>query len=98
MPEAHQLKTPHKKNNNSNNSNNKEKMITMMIIVKFLSISTKMDNPNGFVLNSLSPNKTQKSQELGSSTTMITKEPIDSEKEAQALPTQVLKSTVLRKP
>lgn len=69
-----------------------------MITAKYPFISTKMDNPNGSVLNFSSLSKTLKSQVSDSSTIMIMKELIDIKKEAQAPPMQVLKSTALRKP
>lgn len=70
----------------------------MMTTVRSQSTLTKMDNPNGFVLSSLSLNRTQKLPVSDSSQVMRLKEPIDSKKEVPALPMQALRFTVLSKP
>lgn len=69
----------------------------MMTTVKYQSISTKTDNPNGSVQSSSSLNKTQKSLASDSQTTTKLKELTGTEKEAQAPLTQVLKSTASRR-
>ncbi len=83
--------------NQIKNNHKRAKMISMMITVKSQSMLTKMDNLNGFVLSSLSQNKTQKLPVSDLSQLMRPKELIDSEKEVQALLMQALKFTVLRK-
>lgn len=96
MPEIHHLMMPHKKKINNNHLKNKT--ISTMTTAKFPSILTRMVNQNGSALNFSSPNKLQKSLVSDSSVIMKTKEQTDSKKETQAVPTQVHKFTVLRKP
>lgn len=91
-PEAHLLIKLLKIKTNNKNKNK----ISTTIIVKSQSTSTKTDNQNGFVLNSSSLNKTQKSQVSDSLETMKTKELTDSRKETQALLTQDLRFTALK--
>ena len=69
----------------------------MKTTAKSQSTLTRMVNPSGSALSSSSQNKTQKSPVSDLSTVTILKELIDSEKEPQALPTQVQKFTVWKR-
>lgn len=94
MPEAHQLTNNQKKDNKTLKNKNRTSMTTT---AKSQSISTKMANPNGCVLSSLSLNKTQKSLESDFSRTTTMKNQTDLKKETPPLPTPDLKSTVWKK-
>ena len=68
---------------NNNNNLKKERITSMMITAKFLSISIKMVQLNGCVLNSLSLSKTVKLQELDLLRIIKMKKPTDSKKETR---------------
>ena len=82
---THVIHPPNKINLKINNNNNlkKERITSMMITAKFLSMSIKMVQLNGCVLNSLSLSKTVKLQELDLLRIIKMKKPTDSKKETR---------------
>lgn len=95
-PAALLLTKPQRNKTKSNNKSPSKTSTTTT--AKSQCTLTRTANQSGWLPNSSSLNKTPKSPESDSPTTMKPKKPIDSRKETQAPTTQVPKSTASSKP